>query len=115
MCHSLGHAGVAKMASSPGQPKTKVMEAQEALPALPPGEMQTHGLGTRSPQKSIGRQEAETRIPLLFFIETTASYLGCSRHDSTLLISIVLEIKLQSFQIIALLALYYSFCIIYLH
>lgn len=68
-----------------------------------------------SPQKSIGKQQAETKNPLLPFIKTTATYLGCSRHDSTLIIFVVLEIRLQSFQIIALLALYYSFYIIYLH
>lgn len=90
----------------------------EAEPALPPGGMWTHSQlwdPHRSLQKSIGKQQDETKNLLLSFIKTTATYLGCSRHDSALIIFIELEIRLQYSQIIALLALYYSFNIIYLH
>lgn len=66
------------------------------------------------PQRSVGKQQAENKNPLLSFIKTTVLYLGCSRHESTLITFIELEIRLHSFQIIALLALYYSFHIIYL-
>lgn len=66
-------------------------------------------------QKCIGKQQAETKNRLPSFVQTAAAYLGCSRHDSTLIIFIELEIRLQYSQIIALLALYYSFYIIYLH